>query len=132
MTFINDPPLAPAAPSADARAESSAAMWSLVIGAILLLLKFGAYYLTGSAAVFSDAMESIVNVVASAMTVYAVSLAHAPADPKHPYGHGKVEFISSAFEGGMLAAATIVMIVQAIESLRHGVAVEQINVGMPC
>ena len=126
---LNLPPLAPAAPSGDPRSESTAALWSLVIGVALLAVKFGAYFLTGSAAIFSDALESIVNVLASALTVYAIGLAHSPADSDHPYGHGKVEFITAAFEGGMLAAAAIVIFVRALESLRYGSPVQDIDIG---
>ena len=126
---INEPVLAAAAPTGDIRFESSAAKWSLLIGVGLLSLKFAAYFFTRSSAIFSDALESIVNVLASSMTVYAVGLAHAPADSEHPYGHGKVEFITAAFEGGMLAAAAIVIFWRAVESLRAGAAPQQIDLG---
>src|SRR5881394_161878 len=76
------------------RRELRAAILSLVVGVALLVVKFIAYLLTDSAAIFSDALESIVNVVASVTALYAIWLAHRPADMKHPYGHGKVEFLS--------------------------------------
>src|SRR4051812_8650029 len=82
------------------RPEARAAVLSVVIGISLLGLKFAAYFLTGSAAIFSDALESIVNVVASLFAAYSLALAHTPADVEHPYGHGKVEFLSAGFEGG--------------------------------
>jgi cation diffusion facilitator family transporter len=126
---LDPSPLAAAAPSGDVRSEFSAARWSLVIGIALLAVKFAAYFLTSSAAIFSDALESIVNVLASALTVYAIGLAHAPADSDHPYGHGKVEFITAAFEGGMLAAAAIVIFVRALESLHFGSPVQKIDIG---
>jgi cation diffusion facilitator family transporter len=100
------------------------------VGGALLAIKFTAYFLTGSSAVFSDALESIVNVFASAMTVYSIGLAHAPADKKHPYGHGKVEFITAAFEGGMLLAAALVIIFRAVEQLLHGSPVEKADIGV--
>src|SRR4051812_20697295 len=85
--------------STPAQAERRAAIMSLLVGVVLLLIKFGAYLLTGSAAILSDALESIVNVMAGAFALYAVILAHLPADREHPYGHGKVEFLSAGFEG---------------------------------
>ena len=96
--------------SATALLERRAAVGSLVLGVLLMGAKFVAFELTGSAAVFSDAMESIVNVLAAGLALYAIWLAHRPADESHPYGHGKVEFISAAVEGGMilLAAGAIV------------------------
>jgi cation diffusion facilitator family transporter len=100
--------------------ESRAVMLSLVVGVSLLCVKFVAYFLTGSAAVFSDAMESIVNVAASSLAMYSIFLAHLPADANHPYGHGKIEFLSGGFEGGMILLAAVVAIVKAIDDLIRG------------
>lgn len=99
------------------RSEARAAGISLGVGVILLALKFAAYLLTGSTAIFSDAMESIVNVVAAAMALYSLALAHAPADADHPYGHGKIEFVSAGFEGGMILFAAIVIVIEALREL---------------
>lgn len=107
-----------------------AASGSLVLGLVLLGMKFLAYYLTGSAAVFSEGLESIVNVFAASLTVYAIMLAHAPADRRHPYGHGKAEFITAAFEGGMLLAAGFVMVFRSVELLLHGATVQKLDVGL--
>src|SRR6478672_10602894 len=81
------------------RPEATAAAISVAVSILLLVIKFIAYYLTGSAAIFSDALESIVNVVASMVAAWSLYLAHQPADAQHPYGHGKVEFLSAGFEG---------------------------------
>src|SRR5262245_9923956 len=89
------------------RYERFAALISLVVSVALLGLKFPAYLLHGSAAIFSDALESIVNVIASAFALYSVILAHAPADERHPYGHGKIEFLSAGMEGGMIFIAAL-------------------------
>src|SRR4051812_30554781 len=91
------------------RIEASAAIASLVVGVALLIVKFAAYYLTRSSVIFSDALESIVNVAASAVAAYSLFLAHQPPDPQHPYGHGKVEFLSAGFEGGMILLAACVI-----------------------
>jgi cation diffusion facilitator family transporter len=100
--------------------ESRAVMLSLGVGVSLLCVKFVAYFLSGSAAVFSDAMESIVNVAASSLAMYSIFLAHLPADANHPYGHGKIEFLSGGFEGGMILLAAVVAIVKAIDDLIRG------------
>ena len=95
-----------------------------------MAVKFVAYALTGSAAVFSDALESIVNVLAGAFALYALILAHRPADAQHPYGHGKVEFMAAGFEGGMILLAAMVIVWRGIESLIHGPAVNRIDAGI--
>ncbi len=105
-------------------------MVSLVTGIVLLAIKFVAYFWTGSSAIFSDALESIVNVLASGFAFYSIILAHAPADEKHPYGHGKIEFLSAGFEGGMILLAAVVIAVTAVSQLFRRAAPEQINFGL--
>lgn len=101
------------------------------MGVVLLALKFAAYLLTGSAAIFSDALESIVNVLASAFTLYAVRLAHQPADEEHPYGHGKVEFMSAGFEGGLILIASLVIAFKSLDVLLFSpMKIEQIGIGL--
>jgi len=100
--------------------EARAAAISLGVGAALMLAKFTAFFLTGSAAIFSDALESIVNVAAAAFATYSLFLAHRPADADHPYGHGKIEFLSAGFEGGMVLLAAIVAAIQALVGLARG------------
>ena len=102
------------------RIEARAAMLSLGVGILLLGIKFCAYFLTGSTAIFADALEGIVNVTASGFAMYALVLAHRPPDPEHPYGHGKIEFFSAGLEGGMILLASVVAVSKAIDSLiRH-------------
>jgi cation diffusion facilitator family transporter len=102
------------------RVEARAMMLSLSVGIVLLGVKFGAYFLTGSTAIFADALEGIVNVTAAGFAMYALVLAHRPADPEHPYGHGKIEFFSAGFEGGMILLAAGVAVVKALDTLiRH-------------
>jgi cation diffusion facilitator family transporter len=102
------------------RAEARAAVLSLATGVALLGIKFCAYFLTGSTAIFADALEGVVNVTASGFAMYALVLAHRPADPEHPYGHGKIEFFSAGFEGGMILLAAVLAIAKAIDTLiRH-------------
>lgn len=112
------------------RAEKRAGALSLGVAVALMAVKFVAYALTGSAAVFSDALESIVNVLAGAFALYALILAHRPADAQHPYGHGKVEFMAAGFEGGMILLAAMVIVWRGIESLIHGPAVSRLDAGI--
>lgn len=83
---------------------------------MLLLLKFFAYYLTHSVAILTDALESIVNVVAGFFGLYSLQLSAKPRDADHPYGHGKIEFISAGVEGVMISLAALYIL---YESVRH-------------
>ncbi len=74
---------------------------------MLMCAKFYAFHLTRSSAVFSDALESIINVVASAFALVSIVLAARPPDKSHPYGHGKVEYFSAGFEGALIIIAAI-------------------------
>src|SRR5258706_7979169 len=116
------------------RPEARAAMISLGVGFAMLVVKFLAYARTGSAAILSDALEGIVNVLAAAFAAYSISTAHRPADEEHPYGHGKIEFLSAGFEGGMIVLAAMLMIGQAIAAIirihRHGQQLEAIAYGV--
>src|SRR4051794_13408880 len=110
--------------------EAAAALGSVLVGVALLVIKFVAYWFTGSAAIFSDAMESIVNVLASAFALYSIILAHAPADERHPYGHGKIEFMSAGLEGGMMLLAAVWIVYEAVREMIAGPGVHQVDVGL--
>lgn len=112
------------------RPEALAASLSLAVSLILLGVKFTAYYLTGSAAIFSDALESIVNVMAALVAGYSLYLAHQPPDAQHPYGHGKAEFLSAGFEGGMILFAAAIIAWRAIEEMIQGPGVHEIDIGL--
>jgi cation diffusion facilitator family transporter len=83
----------------------------------LLVVKFLAYYITGSVAILTDALESIVNVVAGFIGLYSLHIAALPRDQNHPYGHGKAEFISAAVEGTLVLSAGAVIIYSAVKNL---------------
>ncbi len=83
---------------------------ALATGIVLMLVKFTAYLLTNSNAILTDAMESIVNVVASGFAFYSIHLAARPKDQNHPYGHGKVEFFSVFLEGGLIFIAGLLIL----------------------
>jgi cation diffusion facilitator family transporter len=114
----------------DSRVRLRAGILSLVVSVVLLAAKYQAYLLTGSTAILSDALESIVNVVAAVFAVGGLIFAGRPADRNHPYGHGKIEFFSAAFEGGLIAFAAVVIIYEVAQSLVRGVAVRQLEAGL--
>jgi len=86
---------------------------SCLVGAGLMLLKFYVYWLTQSSAILSDALESIINVVASAFALGSILLAAKPPDPSHPYGHGKIEYFSAGFEGALIVLAALGIVLEA-------------------
>lgn len=94
------------------------------------MAKFGAYQLTGSAAIFSDALESVVNVIAAAFALGGLLFASRPADRSHPYGHGKIEFFSAVFEGGLISFAAAMILYEAGVSWWYGAELHQLDLGM--
>jgi cation diffusion facilitator family transporter len=90
-----------------------AARLAFITSLTLLLAKFGAYYLTDSKAVLSDAIESIINVVTAAFLMLSISISSKPVDESHPYGHGKIESFSAGLEGGLIIIAAVVILVEA-------------------
>ncbi|SHE68699.1 cation diffusion facilitator family transporter [Chryseobacterium takakiae] len=99
-------------------------------GVILFIAKIIAWKLTSSDAVFSDAMESIVNVISAFMGLYSLYLAAKPKDEDHPYGHGKVEFVTSGIEGALIAIAGIMIIYEGINSLIVGKVLQKLDWGI--
>ncbi len=114
----------------DSRIRLRAGVVSLVVSVVLLAAKYQAYRLTGSTAILSDALESIVNVVAALFAIGGLVFAAHPADRNHPYGHGKVEFFSAAFEGGLIAFAAVVIIYEAVLGLVTGVELRRLDTGV--
>ena len=114
------------------------AAWVAVGTAVALMVtKLVAYRLTGSTAVFGDAMESLVNVAASLLAVWSVWMAHRPADRTHPYGHGKAEFVSAAIEGGLVVAAAGAVAFKSVHDfgfggtpVDHGIHLERVEAGL--
>ncbi|MSR44332.1 MAG: cation transporter [Phycisphaerales bacterium] len=108
--------------------QTTIALIAVAVSLVVLAMKLAAWWITRSDAVLSDALESIVNVVASMMTLGAVRLAAKPADADHPYGHGRVEFVSAAVEGGMLIAAGAFIIIHCVGAMFSG-AQEVVDTG---
>jgi len=104
--------------------------WVAGISVLLLVLKFGAYYLTHSVAILTDALESIVNVTAGFIGLYSLYVSAKPRDKDHPYGHGKAEFLSSAIEGTLIGSAGAIILYKAIQHLIHPVPLYSIDNGM--
>ena len=129
----NDPHAIHAAgrtPTADRRRHTGIVVLSLVVAIVLMGVKFLAYEWTSSQAIFSDALESIVNVVAAAFALGVVAYAGQPADRDHPFGHGKVEFFSAAFEGGLIFLAAVMILWQAGSALLHAQTPQQLDLGL--
>ncbi len=103
--------------------------WVLIAGGVLMAVKFIAWKVTHSNAVLSDALESIVNVAAGSFALYSLVLAAKPRDRDHPYGHGKVEFISASLEGSLVALAGVVIIYQSVHALITGVEIHKLGHG---
>jgi cation diffusion facilitator family transporter len=103
---------------------------SLVLGTLVFAGKLAAYAATGSTAVFSDAMESVVNVVAAGLLLYSVIVASRPADRSHPYGHGKVEFFSAGVEGTLIAVAAALILFEAGREILLGPKLRRLDVGL--
>jgi len=87
---------------------------SFGVSLVLLLVKFFAYYLTGSKAILSDALESIINVITAAFLIGVVHVSTQPVDEDHPYGHGKAESFSAGVEGGLIVLAAIMILIEAV------------------
>ncbi|MBB6109634.1 cation diffusion facilitator family transporter [Mucilaginibacter lappiensis] len=102
---------------------------SLITGIVLMLAKFGAYFLTASNFVLTDAAESIVNVIASAFAFFSIYLSSQPRDENHPYGHGKVEFFSVFIEGSLIGIAGVIIIIKSTYSLFYPNAIHDLLVG---
>ena len=101
-----------------------------IVGIGLFIGKLIAWHLTNSDAVFFVAMESIVNIIAGFMGLYSLYLAAKPKDIDHPYGHGKVEFVTSGIEGALIIFAGVIIIVQAVDSLLNGNIPKKLDWGM--
>ena len=114
----------------DHAARRRAAWISLVVGSAIFLGKIATWQLTGSVAVLSDALESTVNIAAAALLVFSMHLAAQPADRDHPYGHGKVEFLSAGIEGALIVVAAVLIAVEAIGGLLHPVPLGRLEFGL--
>ncbi len=100
------------------------------IAVVLFSIKLAAWYLTGSLAILSDALESIVNIASGFLGLYSLYLSAKPKDVDHPYGHGKVEFISAAVEGTLITVAGIIIIYKSVASFFYPHQVTKLDYGI--
>lgn len=103
---------------------------AVIAGLILLIIKFIAWVITGSNAILSDALESIINVLAGSLALFSIYYASRPRDDDHPYGHGKIEFISSGFEGLLIITAGVIIIGKATYNLIIPNEIEELGLGL--
>ena len=101
------------------------AFWSIVVAFVVLGLKLAAWVITGSVALYSDALESIVNVIASAAAFWAIRISHKPADEDHPFGHHKAEYLSAVLEGVLIVVAALLILSEVWRSWQHPAPLDQ-------
>lgn len=115
----------------EARANLTRYAWLAIATAVVTIaLKFGAYQVTGSVGLLSDAAESVVNLVAAFVALIALHVAAKPADVNHHFGHSKAEYFSAAVEGIMIFVAAVFIIVAAVRRFLHPVELEQVGIGL--
>lgn len=113
-----------------AAAKRGPAVVSLLVGLFLSMVKMWAWYSTGSSAIMSDALESLINVATALMAIGAIWVSTRPADGTHPYGHGKIEFFSSGAEGAMIFLAGFAIVMHAIQALIWGIRLDNMDIGL--
>ena len=103
---------------------------SLGVSVLMLVGKLAAAYVTGSAAIFSDAVESVIHIAATGFAAFSLWYAATPPDTEHPYGHGKIAYFASGFEGGLILIAALSIIYAASVDLIQGPQVQQLGTGL--
>ncbi|MFZ0962767.1 MAG: cation diffusion facilitator family transporter [Terriglobia bacterium] len=117
-------------PNTNESRQLQLATWvSLAVGFLMLGTKVFAYGMTGSAAILSDAAESVVHVVAVSFAAYSLWLSRKPPDPTHHYGHDKIAFFAAGFEGAMIVLAAVYILYESIHRLIAGPKLENLGAG---
>ena len=111
------------------RTQLFAIRLSLIVGVVMLAGKWYAYAITDSAAILSDAAESVVHIMAVGFAAFSMWLVYQPPDESHPYGHDKVSFFSAGIEGGLIIVAAAFIIFESIKKLILGAAIENLDIG---
>lgn len=101
------------------------AFWSILVALAVFGLKMFAWWITGSVALYSDALESTVNVVTAIAALWAIRISHMPADKDHQHGHHKAEYFSAVLEGVMIIVAALLIMSQVLETLSNPKPLEQ-------
>jgi cation diffusion facilitator family transporter len=104
---------------------------SLIVGVVMLVGKITAYFMTHSAAIFSDAAESVVHVVAVAFAAFSLRLSTKPAAPQFLYGYERITFFSAGFEGAMIIVAAVAILLESIRKWIAGLQLENLGAGVP-
>lgn len=102
---------------------------SLIVGLAIFVIKIAAYIITGSSAIFSDAAESVVHIIATGMVLYSIILSARPPDKSHLYGHGNIEYFSAGVEGLLIVIAAITIIYFAVNDLIIGAQPNELDTG---
>ena len=97
---------------------------------VLFLIKLAAWYLTNSVAILTDALEYTINVISGLIGLYSLYLSAQPKDRNHPYGHGKIEFLSATVEGTLMIISSFIIIYEAINNLKHPHELGQLDYGI--
>lgn len=113
-----------------AATPTALARWTVAVSVAVLGLKYAAYALTGSVSLYSDALESLVNVAAAVVALYAIRVAARPPDADHPYGHTKAEYLSAVVEGALVLFAAVEIVRAAWERLLEPLPLEGIGIGL--
>lgn len=116
--------------ASESRIQIRAIGASLAVAVVLMAAKFYVYRITGSSAVFSDAVESIINVVAAAFAMGSILLAAKPPDEDHPYGHGKIEYFSAGFEGALILLAAVGIFRVGVDGLMNPRPLPRLDLGL--
>ena len=104
--------------------------WITTLSVVLFIAKIIAFYLTHSLSILTDALESIVNVLAGFIGLFSLYVAAKPRDTDHPYGHGKAEFVSAAAEGALIVAAGFFVIYETVQNIITKSPLEQLDIGL--
>jgi len=103
---------------------------NIVVALAVICLKYAAYVVSGSVALYSDALESIVNVITAVAAYVAIWMSAKPPDSDHPFGHSKAEFLAAMFEGAMIAVAAVLIMIKAYNGLVEGVTLNHSLLGL--
>jgi cation diffusion facilitator family transporter len=109
---------------------TTVAVTNIAVAVAVVALKYFAFLVSGSIALFSDALESVINVITAATALLAIQISAKPADQDHPFGHHKAEFLAAMFVGAMIAVAAVLILIKAYSGIVHGVKFEQSELGI--
>jgi cation diffusion facilitator family transporter len=112
------------------KATRQMAILSIATSIVTLALKFGAYFLTGSVGLLSDALETLVNLAAGLVALTALTIAEQPADDRHTFGHDKAEYFSSGVEGALILIAALSIIYAAWSRFLHPAELKNLGAGL--